>query len=281
MVKSTCETCSKVVLKATPRRFCSKRCYGDHKRIDYIKTCIVCGVTFYRRPDEGLSPFKSRKYCGAECRFVSKGGSLRTCRVCSKDFYAPKSEVLRGISIYCSRACRHKSQREHQIQKVCEVCEKSFLYRKNVNERFCSLECKFSNEKKLTSTCRRCEKTYKYYRNTSEGKYCSMKCFREDYFGELTCRWLGGKSFEPYPPEFNQFLRRKIRELDGHYCQLCGLSEEDDGRKLSVHHIDYDKNNIQLHNLISLCRYCHIRTNFHRQHWPLLLKSILRSRRLD
>lgn len=77
--------------------------------------------------------------------------------------------------------------------------------------------------------------------------------------GEKHWNWQGGKSFEPYLPEFNEFLKRKIREHDGHQCQVCGISESDLENSLSVHHIDEDKTNNDPENLISLCRSCHIK----------------------
>ncbi|NQU99405.1 MAG: HNH endonuclease [Parcubacteria group bacterium] len=37
--------------------------------------------------------------------------------------------------------------------------------------------------------------------------------------------------------------------------------------KLSIHHIDYNKQNNNPNNLISLCRKCHVKTNFNRNYW--------------
>ena len=37
--------------------------------------------------------------------------------------------------------------------------------------------------------------------------------------------------------------------------------------KLDIHHINYDKNNNSEINFISLCRKCHSKTNFNRNHW--------------
>ena len=36
---------------------------------------------------------------------------------------------------------------------------------------------------------------------------------------------------------------------------------------LVVHHIDYNKKNCNIDNLITLCSKCHGRTNFNRDHW--------------
>jgi len=85
--------------------------------------------------------------------------------------------------------------------------------------------------------------------------------------GESSGIWLGGKSFEPYSPEFNDAFKRKIRKRDNYTCQECGYTEEQLGRKLDIHHIDYDKKNNDLKNLICLCRACHAQTNYSRKDW--------------
>ena len=85
--------------------------------------------------------------------------------------------------------------------------------------------------------------------------------------GEDNHNWLGGISFEPYPPKFNDRLKRQIRERDNHTCQECLCTEEQLGRALDVHHIDYDKKNNCPENLIALCQSCHSQTGFGREDW--------------
>ena len=88
--------------------------------------------------------------------------------------------------------------------------------------------------------------------------------------GEDHPNWLGGKSFEPYGLAFNKDLKNIIRTRDKK-CMVCGkLGKE----KLSVHHIDYNKHNNNPNNLISLCRSCHIKTNYKRENWLEYFKNI-------
>ena len=74
--------------------------------------------------------------------------------------------------------------------------------------------------------------------------------------------WKGGKSFEPYSVDWTKTLKRSIRERDRYVCQLCGKEPS-----TSVHHIDYNKNNCNPNNLITLCKPCHQKTNFKRSKW--------------
>ncbi len=93
--------------------------------------------------------------------------------------------------------------------------------------------------------------------------------------GEKNHRWLGGKSFEPYGLEFNDELKEQIRERNNHQCQLCRRDQEEFSRLLSVHHIDYNKQNNDPQNLVSLCDFCHIKTNFDRDYWEIYFNGAL------
>ena len=73
--------------------------------------------------------------------------------------------------------------------------------------------------------------------------------------------WQGGKSFEPYSVDWNETLKRSIRERDNYICQLCSQYGN------AVHHIDYNKKNCNPDNLITLCRSCNLKVNFNRNYW--------------
>ena len=79
--------------------------------------------------------------------------------------------------------------------------------------------------------------------------------------------WQGGLSYEPYSPTFRESLKEEIRKRDGYLCQECFRTQDENGEKLSVHHIDYDKKNCARENLISLCGKCHLKTNYGRKEW--------------
>ena len=87
---------------------------------------------------------------------------------------------------------------------------------------------------------------------------------------EKNPNWQGGKSYEHYPEEWKESFRIIIRERDNFICQECGLLQSElkgFHKKLIVHHIDYDKKNLNPENLITLCRSCHIKTNINREYW--------------
>jgi len=98
-------------------------------------------------------------------------------------------------------------------------------------------------------------------RTISEAKQIAFLNGRTpDINGKNNQMWKGGISFEPYPPVFNEKLKRKIRNRDGHVCQYCGKTQEREKdelkKKLAVHHIDGNKDNCLSSNLITACAAC-------------------------
>lgn len=84
--------------------------------------------------------------------------------------------------------------------------------------------------------------------------------------GKNNGNWKGGISKELYGESWTENLKEVIRQRDHHVCRVCGKRWEG-GKKLSIHHIDYDKKHCDLNNLITLCRSCHTKTNFNREKW--------------
>lgn len=103
----------------------------------------------------------------------------------------------------------------------------------------------------------------------------SIEKYRTANLGERNPAWRGGTSFEPYPPTFNGQLKEATRKRDNYTCQLCGIRESQLLQKLSVHHMDYNKDNCSLTNLISLCRSCNGKVNTNREYWREYFTHVL------
>lgn len=94
------------------------------------------------------------------------------------------------------------------------------------------------------------------------------------YVGPDHYNWRGGISFEPYNLDFNDVLKKQIRERDGYTCQLCRGIWQGSEKRFAVHHIDYDKGNNQPINLITLCIRCNSRVNFNRDSWAFYFMGL-------
>ena len=100
-----------------------------------------------------------------------------------------------------------------------------------------------------------------------KGKILSKEWKRKISEGVERHYWETGKTCKIYALGWTNTFKEQIRYRDEYKCQLCGIPEIENGRKLDVHHIDYDKKNIKQDNLVSLCFGCHKKTNYNREYW--------------
>lgn len=101
------------------------------------------------------------------------------------------------------------------------------------------------------------------------------KDYIDKHSGVNNPNWQGGISGEPqYVKDWTYSLKEAIRERDNYVCQICSSPQEEQNRKLHIHHIDYDKTNCNPDNLISLCHSCHVKTNNKdREKWKHIFKN--------
>lgn len=81
--------------------------------------------------------------------------------------------------------------------------------------------------------------------------------------GEKNPQWRGGIQDNPYCERWTRRLRESVRDTFNRKCALCGKTEFENGRRMDVHHIDYNKMQgcgARSWCLMSLCRGCHERS---------------------
>lgn len=82
---------------------------------------------------------------------------------------------------------------------------------------------------------------------------------KRDFRGAKNPFWRGGKSFEPYPPEFNKELKLQILNKQHRRCADCKTPIGcRGGSRPNVHHLDGNKWNCYRSNLVALCVPCHM-----------------------
>jgi hypothetical protein len=154
--------------------------------------------------------------------------------------------------IYCSQKCMGRHISESERRKGTN--SPRYKERLNVACAYCGNSITVTQWRKAT-----------YKNHFCTGTDCLAKWQAEHQIGPQNGNWRGGLSFEPYPVTWNFRLREMIRERDGRTCQVCGIAEN--GTRLAVHHVDYDKANLAPLNLVSLCHQCHVKTNGRREEW--------------
>lgn len=181
---------------------------------------------------------KLRRWCSPEC-IIAATHLWTDCPRCGKHFWYHRSRPRKFCSHACSSAVNGRSnlhETGRSIDAVCDECGQSFR----------------RNEAAINST---------------KSHFCSQRCFginlSRTNCGENHPNWKGGEW--PYYGPTWPTQRRNARRRDAYTCQQCGITEEQLGRQLDVHHIhsirdfggDYRAANA-LVNLISYCYRCHL-----------------------
>lgn len=260
------------------------------------KLCLNCGMKMKVKP----SHYTRKKYCSRVCKgqYSSKHPEafshlkkslIVKCNNCDKSITKKPSTVFK------TNFCNHKCKQEFQIRngsqinqhlvkkipKVCLICGKEFsvIISRADTAKYCSRNClgvengkrgQIAYRKRTNISCTNCSTEFEKKPSVvKRWNFCNKECMREYYSksksfsGENSPTWKGG-DINYYGSNWWE-QRRKARKRDDYTCQDCGITEENYGRELSVHHIvpfrdfkgDWKEAN-KLSNLISLCEYpCH------------------------
>lgn len=152
----------------------------------------------------------------------------------------------------------------------CRECQKDKIYsstRKDLDEieqSFISegwsvdLSTYKNTESKLSCVCPQGHVQTKTWKKWKKGQRCNT-CYNITAIGENSPMWQGGKSREPYCVDWTKEFKEFIKERDSYKCLNPSCWGQDN--RLHVHHIDYNKKNCSLENLITLCGSCNSRAN--------------------
>lgn len=195
---------------------------------------------------------------------ITKGGhSVKTVLVkcqCGVINRRSKSSVARVPQYRCVKCSNKRLKNKHRIGVA------------PANKQFhCYVQCDWCGNLK-TKRRRELEKT--------KHTFCNTKCQRkwQDKFtnfnkGKQNPAYkhgerIGGAS-SGYGSDFTSKLRRSTKIRDNYTCQHCNLKcSGNKGKYLDVHHIDENKYNNSIDNLICLCKSCHTKV-----HWARLEKG--------
>jgi hypothetical protein len=153
-------------------------------------------------------------------------------------------------------------RRRRAIRCICDNCGKSFLKSKTQvknkleeEKYFCSNKCQgLYSRKRILIKCDKCGNKFELKKSQlkaskSELHFCSRKCKDEAQRTENSI--LKIKHYTNGSSIYQAIAYRNY----GKICSNCGYDEFEEG--LEVHHIDGNRNNNDLDNLIVLCGRCH------------------------
>ncbi|MFH0806015.1 MAG: hypothetical protein V1901_04020 [Patescibacteria group bacterium] len=228
-----------------------------------------------------------KKYFCLDCKKEISGYRIKRCRSCAqKKYYSEK-----GHNIKCN-CCACKAKRKEYIgvsnpnygrgENVKGSKNGRWIDGRYLKKHYC-IDCE-KRGIKTEITCqtatrgnRRCNKCCRKKENLSIE---TINKLRKRWGGKNNPRYIHGNGYAPYPLEFNEDLKEKIRKRDNYECQNCGVTEEEYlavvGSVLSIHHIDYDKTNCKEDNLITTCRKCNNKANLNRECWKIFYGSLVK-----
>jgi 5-methylcytosine-specific restriction endonuclease McrA len=142
-----------------------------------------------------------------------------SCRRCKKSFQAKPSWLKKGHGIFCSSICQYADARKGKVIE-CSVCGKEAYKKPKALER---------------------SKSGKFFC----GKSCQTKWRNSEFIQEKHPNWKGGRN------AYRSVMRRS------NVPKVCLLCKTTDTRVLAVHHIDENRKNNKIENLVWLCHNCH------------------------
>jgi predicted nucleic acid-binding Zn ribbon protein len=269
-----------------------------HKTSDF--PYILCKYCAEPITEAEAIDYFGHAFCSNDCVELWKGRknlfveeyrtcAHRTCAHCGKKI-KPDDSIKVYRAAYCSVDCV-KKQNELKLLKRCQKGEISFLdlptELRNKDRKIKSYKCK-------SNICKLCGNVF-YTSETlgeTQRKYCSDRCrkvaMKPVYemtglrnTGWLSPNWRGGINNGEYCNKFNADLRRRVRLFFKNKCFLCGKPQEENGKRLSVHHVNYNKNaccDSSKVMMVPLCQTCHGITNSNREYWEDYFEGILRDK---
>lgn len=201
---------------------------------------------------------------------------IKTCKFCKKEFEVPR---YKKTQIYCSLRCKYCGCDSSHLLKYCQKRGESA---KNKGKKHPEMAQRMRTG--IYLKCDFCKKEIyvaKWRLNRTKLHFCSQSCNNRYRTGVRGRNYINGSSFELYPEEFNEKLKAKIRNRDENLCILCEISNEEHklkyNKKLTIHHIDYNKENCSEDNLITLCLKHNSKVNEKkfRKSWMWTFKNII------
>jgi len=240
-----CKYCKKEFIVPSYKQnqiYCSRKCKNEGQDSSHLLKYVI---------KKGHIPWnKGRK--NPELAEKMRTGIYLQCGFCKKEIYIPKHRIDKSKNHFCSYKCLNifYSGKNHPKYKDGKYCKG----RKNY--------------------CPDCFKEGKIIEIKSRANFCKSHCQK----GERSSNYIHGLGHKGYSQEFRN-LREQILKRDNYICQNCNMTEEEHlivmGKGLHVHHIDYNKQNCDITNLITLCNWCNLRANKNRHYWINYFRRII------
>lgn len=195
---------------------------------------------------------------------------------------SPKYEnAYAPIIIECNKGHIYETTwKKFKSSKHCPICygrqKKTLTEVKNIAKQYGYEYLSDSYNNYVTKVKLRCPQGHIYesrWGSFAKGARCPI-CWNNKNKGYTHWNWKGEMSSEPYCHIWSE-IRDIIKERDNNKC----LNPEcTSGKNLCVHHVDYNKKNCGITNLITVCKSCNAKANFDREWHTSWYQAILTNR---
>jgi len=261
--------------------------YNQGYGLLYLSKKFNCGIT-------GLNSFLRRNNVKLKLKGKPKGSVSPIKGKTYEEYYG--SEKAKEIKNKLSDFNKLNLKREnnpfygkHHLEETKDKLRIKAINRWQNQEFFnkmCSIRKELFKSGKIIAHCKGKNRyNYEPLRRTGDASKGIPKTYEQRKKSSATKqgisldKWERFTGFDPYTPEFNKEFKNLVKLRDNFCCLNCGISEQKHiilkGKKLTVHHIDYNKENTCLINCCTLCNSCNIKVNAHRIEWKNLFQSKL------
>lgn len=235
-----------------------------HGRISYIykEHCARCGEPYLT-----INSNQS-EYCCKSCAFKERKFSEETKLKMSKSASAKKLSEGHKNNISKSMIGKknHFFGKKHSVFSRKKISD-------NIAGKNCGKENHFYGKSHKKSTLIKISEANKGRllgsNNPRYGKGNEIK-------GDRNPNWRGGISCEPYCINWTRELKEYVKERDGYRCLNPECLKTSAG--LVVHHINYNKKDCRLSNLVTVCASCNAKANFNRRWHKSWYQAIMKKR---
>lgn len=239
--------------------------------IDYDRTLSVLGIDINKLLPksnkmvftvcEECGKYRKTKYCQA---YILCQGCSQLGKKNHRYGIHPSNETLKKLIDSHLGGCVHHSEITRRRMSKTRLGRPNPLHSEATKKKMSESR---SGEKHHMYGKHHSEATKKKMSNSSLGKLS----------GKNSPHWKGGLSFGKYCYKFNTSFKEEIRNQYNRMCFLCPTTEKENGRKLSVHHVSYEKNCMcnSRCEFVPLCDRCHCTTNYNRQYWEDIIMCYL------
>ncbi len=171
--------------------------------------------------------FKKFGYYSSDLKPQSSKRIIAVCDECGKVREVYKCHYRALCKSCCRRSEKHPLYGKHHSKAA----------RKKISEASSGEKHPFYGKHHSEASLKKLSEAHKGKKLTEAHK----KKIGEAQRGKKNPNWKGGKR-NPYCEKWNEHFREYIRNKYDRKCFLCSKTEKDNGKRLSVHHVNGNKN---------------------------------------